>query len=66
MGSIQRVRSLHWCMNLQRGLRAAMGYTGARNIRELWEKARFEFLTPLGAQETKPHDVLLPTETLGA
>jgi IMP dehydrogenase len=51
---------------LASGLRAAMGYAGARNIRELWEKARFEFLTPLGAQETKPHDVLLPTETLGA
>ncbi|MEM2289488.1 MAG: IMP dehydrogenase [Candidatus Hadarchaeales archaeon] len=50
---------------LTAGLRAAMGYAGARNIRELWEKAKFQFLTPLGAQETRPHDVLLPSEALG-
>jgi IMP dehydrogenase len=51
---------------LAEGLRAAMGYAGARHIRELWEKARFECLTALGVQETKPHDVLLPTESLSA
>ncbi|TDA30159.1 MAG: IMP dehydrogenase, partial [Hadesarchaea archaeon] len=44
------------------GLRASMGYAGARNIRELWEKARFALLSPLGALETRPHDVLLPSE----
>ncbi|TDA36468.1 MAG: IMP dehydrogenase, partial [Hadesarchaea archaeon] len=45
------------------GLKASMGYAGARNIRELWEKARFAVLSPLGVQETRPHDVLLPSES---
>ncbi|MEM2865592.1 MAG: IMP dehydrogenase [Candidatus Hadarchaeales archaeon] len=45
------------------GLRASMGYAGARSIRDLWEKARFAVLSPLGAQETRPHDVLLPSES---
>ena len=47
---------------LVQGLKASMGYAGARNIRELWEKARFALLSPLGAAETKPHDILLPSE----
>lgn len=38
-------------------LRAAMGYVGARNIPEMWEKARFALLTPLGAEEVRPHSV---------
>jgi len=48
---------------LTAGLRAAMGYAGAKNIRELWEKARFAFVTPSGQAETKPHDILLPSES---
>jgi len=46
------------------GLRAAMGYAGARNIRDLWEKGRFGLLTSAGVEETKPHDILLPSETV--
>lgn len=46
------------------GLRAAMGYAGAKDIRELWEKAKFVAITSIGAQETKPHDILLPTEAV--
>jgi IMP dehydrogenase len=42
------------------GLRASMGYAGARNIPELWEKARFAVMTSAGIEEAKPHDVLLP------
>ncbi|MEM2878851.1 MAG: IMP dehydrogenase [Candidatus Hadarchaeales archaeon] len=45
------------------GLRASMGYAGARNIEELWEKAKFAMLTPAGGEETKPHDILLPSES---
>ncbi len=47
------------------GLRAAMGYAGAKNIPELWEKAKFGYLTQVGTQETRPHDVLLPSESWG-
>ncbi|MEM2251011.1 MAG: IMP dehydrogenase [Candidatus Hadarchaeales archaeon] len=46
------------------GLRAAMGYAGAKNIRDLWAKARFGLLTAAGIEETKPHDILLPSESI--
>ena len=46
------------------GLRAAMGYAGAKSIRDLWEKGRFGLLTSAGMEETKPHDILLPSETV--
>ncbi|MFH0849282.1 MAG: IMP dehydrogenase [archaeon] len=42
------------------GLRASMGYAGARNVPELWEKAQFAVMTSAGMEEAKPHDVLLP------
>jgi IMP dehydrogenase len=45
------------------GLRASMGYAGAKDIKELWKKARFVGLTQAGTQETKPHDILLPSES---
>jgi len=44
------------------GLRAAMGYAGARNISELWEKAEFAVMSTAGIEEAKPHDILLPGE----
>jgi IMP dehydrogenase len=47
---------------LAAGLRAAMGYAGAKNIRELWEKAKLVALTSVGAEEAKSHDILLPSE----
>ena len=43
------------------GLRAAMGYAGAMNISEMWEKAKLGLVTERGAQEMNPHDVLLPS-----
>ncbi len=46
------------------GLKASFGYVGARNIKELQEKARLGFLTLSGVQETKAHDILLPGEKL--
>jgi len=42
------------------GLRAAMGYIGAANITEMWEKAKIAKLSPQGAQEMSPHDILTP------
>ena len=45
------------------GLRASMGYAGAKNISKLWEKGKFAVITSAGAEETRPHDILLPTET---
>ncbi len=48
---------------LASGLKASMGYAGARNIQELWSKARLAALSPSGAEEARPHDILLPSET---
>jgi IMP dehydrogenase len=45
------------------GLQASMGYAGAKTIPELWEKARLAAITPSGAEEARPHDVLLPSES---
>jgi len=44
------------------GLKVAMGYAGARNIRELWEKARVAMLTEVGVKEAGPHSILLPSQ----
>ncbi len=42
------------------GLQAAMGYVGAENIPQMWEKARLALVTERGAEELRPHDILLP------
>lgn len=42
------------------GLKAAMGYVGAKTIPEMWEKARLALVTERGAQEISPHDIMLP------
>ncbi len=39
------------------GLKAAFGYVGAANIREMKEKAKIALLSPVGAREIAPHDV---------
>lgn len=44
------------------GLRAGMGYCGARSIRELQEKARFVRITPAGLRESHPHDIIITEE----
>lgn len=43
------------------GLRAGMGYCGARNIEEL-HKARFTRITNAGVEESHPHDVTITSE----
>jgi len=40
------------------GLQSGMGYLGARNLRELRERARFIRVSPAGQRESAPHDVV--------
>ncbi|MFC6198192.1 IMP dehydrogenase [Ponticaulis profundi] len=44
------------------GLRAAMGYVGAKTITELHEKARFVQITGAGLRESHVHDVVMTRE----
>ncbi|MGQ9781011.1 MAG: IMP dehydrogenase [Nitrososphaeria archaeon] len=44
------------------GLKASFGYSGARNIPELWAKASLGLVTEAGLDEMKPHDIILPGE----
>jgi IMP dehydrogenase len=44
------------------GLRAGMGYSGTRTIRDLKEKGRFVRITSAGFQESHPHDVVITKE----
>ncbi len=44
------------------GLRAAMGYTGSANIRELQERAQFQRVTGAGLRESHVHDVAITRE----
>jgi IMP dehydrogenase len=45
------------------GLRAAMGYVGARNIAELHEKAEFVRISSAGLRESHVHDVTITRES---
>lgn len=44
------------------GLRAAMGYCGARNIKEMKSKSKFVKITNAGLKESHPHDVKITKE----
>jgi IMP dehydrogenase len=44
------------------GLRAAMGYCGARSIAEMKRKAQFIRMTEAGLKESHPHDVAMTKE----
>ncbi|MBX2977442.1 MAG: IMP dehydrogenase [Ignavibacteriaceae bacterium] len=44
------------------GLRAAMGYCGVKNIKELKEKTEFVKITQAGQRESHPHDVTITKE----
>lgn len=45
------------------GLRAAMGYVGAKNLDELHDKARFVRITGSGLRESHVHDVTITRES---
>jgi IMP dehydrogenase len=44
------------------GLRAGMGYTGCRNIREFQENTRFVRISAAGLRESHVHDVIITKE----
>ncbi|QDT00533.1 IMP dehydrogenase [Adhaeretor mobilis] len=44
------------------GLRAGMGYAGARTIEELRTEARFIQVTPASVRESHPHDIAITQE----
>ena len=44
------------------GLRAGMGYCGARDLNALWKNARFVEVTSAGVKESHPHDVRITRE----
>ena len=44
------------------GLRAGMGYCGAKNIEALQRKARFVKITSAGVRESHPHGVTIVNE----
>jgi len=47
------------------GLKAAMGYAGAKAIPEMWEKAKLALVTERGSQELTAHDIMLPGSKRG-
>jgi IMP dehydrogenase len=44
------------------GLRAGMGYCGAKNIKEMKSKTRFVQITNAGLKESHPHDIRITKE----
>jgi IMP dehydrogenase len=44
------------------GLRAGMGYSGTRTVKDLKEKGQFVQITSAGYQESHPHDVVITKE----
>jgi IMP dehydrogenase len=51
-----------YVLQLMGGLRAGMGYVGARNLAELRAKARFVRITSAGLIESHPHSVIVTKE----
>ncbi len=55
--------ALSFCIQqLIGGLKAGMGYVGAKNIQELKKKARFIRITSSGLRESHVHDVIITKE----
>ncbi len=46
-------------MEIATGLQAALGYAGARDIKEAWSRSRLARITPTGSREVKPHDLIV-------
>jgi IMP dehydrogenase len=47
---------------LMGGLRSGMGYVGAADVRDLWNKANFVRITSASYQESHPHSVIITKE----
>jgi IMP dehydrogenase len=55
--------ALSYCIQqLMGGLKAGMGYVGARTIQELQQKAKFVRITSSGLRESHVHDVIITKE----
>lgn len=55
--------ALSFCIQqLIGGLRAGMGYMGARNIKEMQQRAKFIRITSSGLKESHVHDVIITKE----
>jgi IMP dehydrogenase len=52
-GSVDRVLA-----QLIGGIQSGMGYLGAKNLEQLYEKARYIRVSPAGMREAAPHDVV--------
>ncbi len=48
---------------LNGGLKAGMGYCGAKNIKTLQQGARFVRISPAGLKESHPHDITITKES---
>ncbi|KKS14779.1 MAG: GMP reductase [candidate division WWE3 bacterium GW2011_GWB1_41_6] len=48
-----------WVNGLLAGVRSGLSYAGARNIPELWEKAKFIRVTTGGLKESNAHDIII-------
>jgi len=57
-----RGRLSEFVYQLVGGIRAGMGYVGAKNIAELPEKARFVRITGASLRENHPHDIAITRE----
>ncbi|MEN3045395.1 MAG: IMP dehydrogenase [Candidatus Hydrothermales bacterium] len=44
------------------GIRAGMGYVGAKNIKELRKRAKFVVISSFGLRESHPHDITITKE----
>ncbi len=51
-----------YMFQLMGGLKSGMGYVGAANLQELYEKARFVRITNAGLFESHPHSVFVTKE----
>lgn len=45
------------------GLKASMGYSGAKDIKDMQQKAKFVRITSSGIKESHPHDLLITNES---
>ena len=45
------------------GLRSGMGYVGAKDLKELYEKSRFVKISPASLVENHPHDIQITRES---
>ena len=62
-GRVSYKGSLHsYLYQLIGGLRAGMGYVGARTIDELRTEARFIQVSPASVRENHPHDIIITQE----